>query len=268
MESQKLCKSLKWFVLLAFLAMLTVNALSSILPINGVTPKEVSDRYPNLFVPAPLTFAIWGVIYILVFAYTLYVLGVFHQRGETCHATLLNRTGILFIITSVLNLSWVIAWHYGLLAISFILLVLFLLALINLRLIIQRHEPLSIKEKWFVRLPFSIYFGWVTVATIAGATALLVGNGFGGLGLSESVWTVIILLVGAAIGIATALRFRDIPYLLVFIWAYGNILSNHLSPAGFGGMYLDVITTLIVLLAAFVAVVVILIVQKAKAAKK
>ncbi len=86
MESQKVCKSIKWFVLLAFIAMLTVNALSSILPINGVTPKEVSDRYPNLFVPAPLTFAIWGVIYLLVFGYTLYLLGVFHKRGETCNA--------------------------------------------------------------------------------------------------------------------------------------------------------------------------------------
>lgn len=268
MESQKLCKSLKWFVLLAFLAMLTVNALSSILPINGVTPKEVSDWYPNLFVPAPLTFAIWGVIYLLVMGYVLYVLGVFHRRGETCNTTLLTRTGIVFIITSILNLSWVIAWHYGLLTISFILLALFLLAMIDMRLIIQRHEPLTTKEKWFVRLPFSVYFGWITIATIAGAVALLVGNGFGGLGLSEPVWTIIILIVGAIIGMLTALKFRDIPYLLVLIWAYGNILNNHLSPAGFAGKYPEVITTLIVLLAAFVVTIAVLIVRKAKAAKK
>ena len=268
MESQKVCKSIKWFVLLAFIAMLTVNALSSILPINGVTPKEVSDRYPNLFVPAPLTFAIWGVIYLLVFGYTLYLLGVFHKRGETCNATLIHRTGILFIISSILNLSWVIAWHYGLLAISFILLALFLLAMIYMRVIIQRHEPLTTKEKWFVRLPFSVYFGWITIATIAGATALLVGNGFGGLGLSEAVWTIIILIVGAVIGILTSLKFRDIPYVLVLIWAYGNILNNHLSPAGFAGKYPGVITTLIALLAAFVATIAVLIVQKAKATKK
>ena len=268
MESQKVCKSLKWFVLLAFLAMLTVNALSSILPINGVTPKEVSDRYPNLFVPAPLTFAIWGVIYLFVFGYTLYLLGVFHTRGETCNAKLFNRTGIVFIISSILNLSWVLAWHYGLLAISFILLALFLLAMIYMREIIQRHEPLTTKEKWFIRLPFSVYFGWITIATIAGAVALLVGNGFSGFGLSEAVWTIIILIVGAVIGILTTLKFRDIPYALVFIWAYGNILNNHLSPAGFAGKYPGVITTLIVLLAAFVAVIAILAVQKLKAAKK
>ena len=265
MESQKVSKALKWFILIALIAMLTVNALSSALPINGVTPKEVSDRYPNLFVPAPLTFAIWGVIYILVIAYTLYLFGLFRRKGEALNATLLKRTGIVFIITSVLNLSWVIAWHYGLLTVSFLLLVLFLIALIDMRLIIRAQEPLSVKEKWFVRLPFSVYFGWVTVATIAGATALLVGNGFGGLGLSEAAWTVIILLVGAAIGIATALRFRDVPYLLVFIWAYANILTNHLSPAGFAGAFTGVIATLALSLAAFVAVIAALIVKGAKA---
>jgi hypothetical protein len=268
MENKTVSKALKWFILLALLAMLTVNALSSILPINGVTPKEVSDRYPNLFVPAPLTFAIWGVIYILVIAYTLYQFGAFRRKGEAVNATLLNRTGIVFIVSSVLNLSWVIAWHYGLLTLSFILLALFLLTMIDMRLIIHAQEPLSVKEKWFVRLPFSVYFGWVTVATIAGATALLVGNGFGGLGISEPVWTMIILLVGGVIGIATALKFRDIPYLLVFVWAYFNILVNHVSPSGFGGMYTGVIATLALCLAAFVAVIVALAVKKAQTACK
>ena len=268
METRTVSKWFKWVMLVALIAMLTVNALSSILPINGVTPKEVSDRYPNLFVPAPLTFAIWGVIYILVIAYTLYHFGLFRRRNEAVNETLLNRTAILFTVTCILNLSWVLAWHYGLLTVSFLLLVLFLIALIDMRLIIQAQEPLSTKEKWFVRLPFSVYFGWVTVATIAGAVALLVGSGFGGLGLSEAVWTMLILVVGAAIGIATALRFRDIPYLAVFVWAYSNILSNHLSPAGFAGQYTGVIATLGVTLVAFVAVIVLLIVKQAKAAKK
>ncbi len=268
MEKRSVSKWFKWIMLVALLAMLTVNALSSILPINGVTPKEVSDRYPNLFVPAPLTFAIWGVIYILVIAYTLYQFGLFRKRGEAVNETLLNRTAIVFTVTSILNLSWVLAWHYGLLTVSFLLLVLFLLTMIDMRLIIHAQEPLSVKEKWFVRLPFSVYFGWVTIATIAGATALLVGSGFGGLGLSESVWTMLILVIGAAIGIATALRFRDIPYLLVFVWAYSNILSNHLSPAGFAGQYTGVIATLGVTLAAFVAVIVILIIKQAKVIKK
>lgn len=255
METKSVKKSIKWFVLLALIAMLTVNALSSILPINGVTPKEVSDRYPNLFVPAPLTFAIWGVIYLLVIGYVLYQLGLLRGKGEAVNAALLNKIGLIFIISSVLNLSWVIAWHYGQLVLSFVILALLLVALIMIRLSIAAHEPLSNKEKWFVRLPFSVYFGWVTVATIAGATALLVGTGFSGLGISESVWTMLILLVGAAIGIATALRFRDVPYLVVFIWAYSNILSNHLPSGTYAGAYPGIVTTLVLSLVGFVAVI-------------
>ena len=262
METNSMKKSIKWFVLLALIAMLTVNALSSILPINGVTPKEVSDRYPNLFVPAPLTFAIWGVIYLLVFGYVLYQLGLFRRKGEAVNAALLNKIGLVFIVSSVLNLSWVIAWHYGQLVLSFVILALLLVALIMIRLNIAAQEPLSNKEKWFVRLPFSVYFGWVTIATIAGATALLVGTGFSGLGISESAWTILILLVGAAIGIATALRFRDVPYLLVFIWAYSNILSNHLPSGTFAGAYPGVVTTLVASLVAFVAVILVLLWKK------
>ena len=268
MESTSLKKGLKWFVLLAFIAMLTVNALSSILPINGVTPKEVSDRYPNLFVPAPLTFAIWGVIYILVIGYVLYQLGLFRKKGEAVNAPLLNKTGIVFIVSSILNLSWVIAWHYGQLVMSFVIIALLLVSLIDLRVIIAAREPLTTKEKWFVRLPFSVYFGWVTVATIAGATALLVGSGFTGLGISEAIWTMLILLVGAAIGIATAIRFRDIAYLLVFIWAYSNILSNHLSPDAFAGAYPGVIMTLALTLTAFVAVILAIFLKKRSDKKK
>ncbi|NLI54836.1 MAG: tryptophan-rich sensory protein [Clostridiales bacterium] len=262
MESRSVPKSLKWFVLLALLAMLTVNALSSILPINGVTPKEVSDRYPNLFVPAPLAFSIWGVIYLLVITYTLYQFGLFRRSGERVNAALLTRTGVLFILSSVLNLSWIIAWHYGLLAVSFVILVLLLAVMVFIRLAISAGEPLTTKEKWLVRLPFSVYYGWVTVATIAGATALLVGYGFTGLGLRDSIWAILVVLAGGAIGIAAALRFRDIPYLLVFIWAYANILFNHVSASGFAGAYQGVILALSLSLAAFVAVILALIVRR------
>jgi hypothetical protein len=262
MESRNSLRWLKWIVLLAFLAMLTVNALSSILPINGVTPKEVSDRYPNLFVPAPLTFSIWGVIYLLVLGYVLYILGLFRKKGAGENAGLPQKTGLLFILSCLFNLSWIIAWHYGLLALSFCVIALLLLTLIGIRLVIAKHEPLPPAARWLVRLPFSVYFGWVTVATIASATALLVGSGFNGFAIPEPVWAIAVVLVGAAIGILTAFRLRDIPYLLVFVWAYANILSNHLSASGFGGRYPGVIAALAVCLAAFVAAIVALLVTK------
>lgn len=262
MESRTVNKWLKWIVLLAFLAMLTVNALSSILPINGVTPKEVSDRYPNLFVPAPLTFSIWGVIYLLVLGYVLYQFGLFRKKGAAKGSGLLQQTGLLFILSCVFNLSWVIAWHYGQLLLSFVIIALLLLSLIAIRLSIAKREPLPNAARWLVRLPFSVYFGWVSVATVAGATALLVGSGFSGFGIAEPAWAIAIILIAAAIGIIASLRLKDIPYLLVFVWAYANILSNHLSSSGFGGAHPGVIATLAVCLAAFVAVVVLLLLKR------
>jgi hypothetical protein len=133
----------------------------------------------------------------------------------------LRQTGIFFIVTCLFNAAWLFAWHYGQWRSRLALIVLFLLTLILLRLRIAA-QPLTNREKLFVRLPFSVYFGWLTIATIANATALFVAYGFSGLGLSESFWTIAILAVGAAIGIATALRFHDAAYLFVFLWAYGG----------------------------------------------
>lgn len=260
MESQTGKRSLKWFILLALLAMFAVNALSTLLPLNDVTPGEASDRYPNLFVPAPFVFSIWGVIYLLVIAYALYSFGLFRKKGEPANESLLRKTGIDFIVTCVFNAAWLFAWHYGRLILSLVIIVLYLLTLISLRLMIAK-ESLTKREKLLVRLPFSVYFGWLTVATIANATALLVAFGFGGLGISEAGWTILILGVGAVIAIATALRFRDAAYLAVFLWAYAGILQNHLSSGGFGGAYPGVVTMAALSLGAFAAVFVALLIK-------
>ena len=113
------------------------------------------------------------------------------------------------------------------------------------------EEEFSLREKIFIRLPFSVYFGWITVATIANATTLLVSLGWDGFGISEPTWTVIIIAVGLAIGIATMLRNRDIAYGLVIIWAYVGILIKHISASGFAGQYPVVITTVIVCIGIF-----------------
>ena len=253
METQMEKRSIKWLILPAVLVMFAVNALSTMLPLNGVTPGEASARYPNLFVPAPFVFSIWGVIYLLLIGYVLYQFGLFRKKGDPVNASLLRKTGVDFIVTCLLNAAWLFAWHYGLLILSFGIIVLYLLTLISLERMIAK-ESLTKRERLFLRLPFSVNFGWLTVATIANATALLVGLGFGGLGVSESVWMILVLAVGAVIAIATALRFRDAAYLAVFLWAYAGILQNHLSQNGFGGAYSGVIVMTALCLAAFAAV--------------
>src|SRR5690606_13691070 len=111
-------------------------------------------------------------------------------------------------------------WHYKIIPLSMLLMLVILicLALITIRI---NKEKLTTNEKIFIRLPFSVYFGWITVATIANATTLLVdklGSPVNLLGISEVVWTVAILLVGLLIGVITTLKYRDIAYGLVIVW--------------------------------------------------
>ena len=135
-----------------------------------------------------------------------------------------------------------------------ILMVVILICLIIINGKINATE-LNTKEKIFVKLPFRIYFGWITVATIANATALLVSLGWNGWGLSQQFWTIIALGLGLIIGIATTIKYHDIAYGLTILWAYLGILIKHLSENGFDGKYPDIIIVVTIsLIVIFIAV--------------
>ena len=246
-------------VSVTFVAMIVVNALANTLPINGRQTGEVSDAYGNLFAPAGITFAIWGVIYLLLALHVLYQLGLFHEADRR-NATLLERVGLLFAASSVVNTVWIFAWHYDVIWLSAVLLVSMLVLLILITWAI-RAETLTKREKLLVRLPFSVYFGWITVAAVANITAWLVSIGWNGFGLADSVWAVAIIAVAATIGTVTMLWNRDVAYGMVFLWAFLGILIKHTSETGFAGQYPAVIATTVACLAVFAAAVVAIILR-------
>lgn len=260
-------------VVATYLLMITMNALANIIPINGRNTGEISDAYENLFAPAGLTFSIWGVIYLLLGAHVLYQLGLFHSpapddaapvAGEphregavdggppSPRALLLARVGLLFALSSLANSAWILTWHYDLILVSTILLATMLVLLILITRLLLRAE-LSTRDRLLVRLPFSVYFGWITVATIANITVWLVSIGWDGFGISETLWAVLIIAVGAAIGTTVILRDRDVAYGLVLIWAYLGIWIKHTSDSGFDGAYPAVIVTALAGIVAFAA---------------
>ncbi len=252
--------SISIIVLFTYLAMVIVNGLANALPINGMNTGAISDSYPNLFAPAGITFIVWGVIYFLLAGHTAYQLGLSRKKGEEVKTALLTEVGTLFAISSLANVGWIFSWHYKVIPLSmlFMLVILVCLALITIRI---NKEKLTANEKVFIRLPFSVYFGWITVATIANATVLLVsllGSNVNLLGISEVAWTIAILLIGLAIGAYTTFKNRDIPYGLVIVWAYIGILIKHLlaQPDGFNSQYPAVIVTVIISLVVLVATIV------------
>lgn len=229
---------IKWLVVITFVAMVTMNALANILPINGQTTGAVSDKYANLFAPAGYTFSIWGFIYLLLAGYVIYQLGFF--RKKLSNQKLLTKVGIYFSLSSVANTFWILCWHYDKLGLSIVLMLVILLCLIQINRLTNRAQ-LSMREMFLVRLPFSVYFGWITIATIANVTSYLVSLNWNGFGISEQIWVILILLVGALIGSWTMLRFKDLAYGFVLVWAYIGILVQHISVAGFNMQYSSVV---------------------------
>lgn len=227
--------------LLTFLFMLVMNALATTLPLNGQSTNEISDRYDTLFAPIGFTFAIWGIIYLALGVYTVVQL--------VADNALIREITPWFIASNLLNGVWIIAWHYELLWLAAIIIVALLLTLmkINTRTTKQRVE---IGSSLTIRLPFSIYSGWVTVATVANISALLVQVGLGdGFWLSAEAWTIVILVVAALIGIVTSWVNTSPAYVAVFVWAYWGILSRHLSPDEWNQQYPGIILTTQILLA-------------------
>lgn len=238
-----------------YVAMIVVNALANILPINGIDTGQVSDNYENLFAPAGITFSIWGVIYLLLGLYTLYQFGLFQKDKGASREELFRNVGILFLATSLLNILWIFAWHYDLIVFTVVLMLGLLGCLIAIANYLNSKQ-FSAKEKLFILAPFSVYFGWITVATIANITVFLVSVDWGGWGVSAPVWTAVIISVGATIGIVRMLKDKNVLYGTVFIWAYLGICIKHLSNNGFAGQYPLVIASAAVWIAVFAGIIV------------
>lgn len=234
----------KVLVSAAFIIMVAVNAMANLLPINGVSTGGISDSFPNLFAPAGSTFAIWGLIYLLLAAYTVYQWGLpGPQSSLSTHS--MQNVRAYFIFSSLANAAWIFAWHYYVIWLSVLLMLVILISLIYINLELSRSR-MTTMDRLLVRLPFSVYFGWITVATIANLTVLLVDWDWSGFGLSQPVWTVIAVGLGLIIAMTTAYRQKDVAYALVIMWAYAGILNKHLAPDGFAGGYPSIITAVVI----------------------
>ena len=229
MNKSRFVLSLSILNLLGFLGIVVVNALATVLPINNKTTGELSDLYPNLFVPAGLTFAIWGLIYVLLAIFVIHQL-IPSVRRDAQKVDFVQRIGPLFFISSIANIGWIFAWHYEIVPLSLVLMLILFGSLLAIYLRLNTGKSEATKtEKYLVHLPFSIYLGWITIATIANATALLVNINWNTWGLGEQFWAVAVIIVGIGIALSTLFTRKDIYYCLVVDWALLGILIKRLS---------------------------------------
>ena len=231
---------------LAIIFTIIVNSLANILPINNKLTAEISDSIPNLFVPAGLTFSIWGVIYTLLILFAIYQIRDLFKKDKT-DIPFLEKIGVLFLISSVANIIWIILWHYEQVIFSLLAMILLFvsLLLIYLRLEIGKSD-VKLKEKLFVHVPFSVYIGWITVATIANVTAVLVEIGWGGFGISQQTWTILIIIIATILTILVLYNRKDYAYSAVIIWALLGIYLKRISDDTIFGVQTMIANTAII----------------------
>ncbi|MCK1994049.1 tryptophan-rich sensory protein [Peribacillus muralis] len=224
--------------LLFYLFVVTMNFLANYLPFNGQTSGEISDKLDVLFTPAGYVFSIWGFIYLLL---AIWVFRQFTGKNRNSPAT--KASFPWFALSCVLNGAWLLAWHYE----YFLLSVFIILALLATLLVIYTRIK-RVEHTGFDLFPFSIYSGWVSVATIANISYYLTYIEWDGFGISKVAWTITMLIVATILAFAFAGKNRDWGYPLVFVWAFIGIgVRNNAD--------YPVITTISYILAAIILIV-------------
>jgi len=211
---------LNWANVLAFILTVLVNGLAgSTTILGGKNTAQISDTYPTLITPAGYVFSIWGIIYILLGVFVVYQKFT-SAKGKEFQ----RRIGWLFVLSCIVNIAWLFLWQFEYLGLSVILMFLLLATLIfiYLRLDIGKSN-VSTTEKLAVHLPFSVYLGWITVASIANVAVTLVSVNWDGFGLDSLVWSTLVIIVALFITLIVLATRKDVAYTLVIIWALVGI---------------------------------------------
>ncbi|MBB3112955.1 hypothetical protein FHS18_005057 [Paenibacillus phyllosphaerae] len=206
----------RWWNIAAVIAVIAVNAMATLLPLNGKTTGELSDQYPVLITPAGYAFSIWSLIYLLLIGFAIY-----QARPRASRLPTVSQIGPWFLLSSLFNMAWIFAWHYEYVTASVFIMLALLITLIVLytRVVTATSKPTT-GERFLVQLPFRIYLGWICVATIVNISVALYKAGWNGFGLSEVTWTIILLIFGTLLVFVMGTRYADPYFMLVFVWAY------------------------------------------------
>ena len=244
--NNKILQMLQVGNIIAVILTIIVNGLANILPIGGKNTGELSDNIPNLFVPAGLTFAIWGIIYVLIILFAIYLAKDLFKKEKTTKS-FLEKISYFFILASLANIIWIFLWHYEQILLSLLAMILLFISLLMIYLRLNMGiEKVSMKEKLFVHVPISVYIGWITVATIANVTAVLVTIGWDGFGISEEIWTMLVIIIATIITILILVTRKDYAYSTVIVWALIGIYLKRIADDSIYGVQTQIAYTAVI----------------------
>jgi translocator protein len=210
---------------------LIINSMGAFGLINGLSQKEISDRYITLITPAPSTFSIWSVIYLLLL---LSMIVMIMKKDDLYYQRAIDDISNLFRISCILNVVWIIAFSYVQIELS----VLFIFAfLITLALIGKKLLAIQKGKHFLLPLCFGIYTGWLLIATVVNIAAALVKIKWDGFGIASDTWAIIILVIALGLTFVVLMSNRNAAFPLPIAWAYFGIYQFLTAPEGFKGEY-------------------------------
>lgn len=197
-------------VIVATTGVIFVNYLAGTGAINNTSTGYISDKYPTAITPAGYAFSIWSLIYLGLIAFSIYQ--ALQKNSER-----FTKIRTVYILNCAANCMWLYLWHYEQILASVAVMFVILATLVYINLNLLKSE--SAAELWFARVPFNIYFGWITVATILNITIALVYLNVTTSPLLTTVLGCILLAVAVALGIIMQIRFANAAYPLTAVWA-------------------------------------------------
>ena len=214
------------FNLIGYLMVIAVNTMASLGILNGKTPADISDAYDNLFTPAGITFSIWGLIYLSLLGFIIYQLRLaFSGKHQAALEDFMIRLRGWWLFSCLANTCWLFSWHYGLISLSILIMIALLVCLLAINLNFNiAVQKVSWPEKLFIHVPFSLYLGWICVATVANIAALWVSMGWNG---PDIPWTIFLILICTTAVSLLVIKRKNIIIGMVALWAlYGIILKR------------------------------------------
>jgi len=220
-----------WINGLFLIITLGVNTFGALGLINGLSQKQISDKYMTLITPSPFTFSIWSLIYALLI---ISIIVMIVKKEDAYYQNAIQEITGLFRLSCLLNIIWIVEFSFEQVELSsvFILAFVVVLALLCLKL-----RKIQVGKQWLLPVTFGLYTGWLFIATVVNIAAALVKLEWSGFGISEEMWGIIMLIVAIALVVIVIQKLKNAVFPLPLAWAYFGIYDFLKAPEGFGGAF-------------------------------
>ena len=220
-----------WINAILLAITLVINTFGALGLINGLSQKQISDMYLTLITPSSSTFSIWSVIYLSLI---ISIIAMIIKQKDPYYQKAVDEISVLFWVSCVLNIGWIVTFSYLLIELSVLFIVGFV---ITLTLIAMKLLKIAEGKRWLLPLSFGLYSGWLMIATVVNISAALVKSGWNRFGIADQAWATIILIIATLLVIGVLMKNRNAAFPLPIAWAYLGIFQFLRSPVGFNGEY-------------------------------